>query len=1464
MPIRPKTSQRLTILLVICVIVGAAVYVGYRIAVHNHRLVMEQKRQSGMTAYANKDWKDAIDELGIYIADQDNLSEKGPKYDEALYALAQATDTSAHNLNDINSAIDLWQKYLSRQPDQAGNIKIEHQLLKREVQAERLDEALELAHELLAQNPRDQEAMEMLALSNFQSGHAEAARDMAIEYNKLNPTDDAGWDLTFRIERQLSAPLKRMFELTDAAEAKSSDPRVKLAEVMAFWYGFNPEMEGSHGAELMAKEKGLLLQLTAPAVQPPDASFAEYAVALLDKFGLYANSEGFLRRANAKLNSPYIRRLFIERLWQNGENQQVVNELSDITPDSTDPNPTLLAYKAMALHALKRDAEADALVSTLADASDNDVASAWALALQVNFHPDAADPGKQFTGYQQALLRDPANGVIDMMLAQSYFDAQEDDLAMEEAEDASKALPSWAAPHLLMAEALSYASRPPLQLPMGAMQAQSAVEAMAPDDPSSETALVVLYAWQYRLAVYHHDQPAIQDLIATLSSFRKTHADDPIVESTYVKALISVGDDQQARDVIQKAIANPPPLHVVGLSERGGEMLMIELAEVSHEASLGLENQILAAARKKFGLTRIAEAIAQEAVQTGKQTLPQALAFLQKASASGAGDPWYWQFVIADFREERGDPQARDAWIALGNAYPKNMAVQEAILNADVAGSLWQRGHIAGAFLHTTIDRLHALTGDGALGWRLATARLLLTSERPPEALQASSLLNDVLKHQFAALLDAQPHLLQSRAMEILGNLSGAITEMKRAADMTPSDPDVLYRLVYLYHKAHRYSDARDAFDRLASLTAAVPEPIAESSATIMFAQSEYQRAADMLSHYVDLPDAPDSAIGILAMCYQQLGDSTDAGRLFLRLKNATDLSPQTIQAAAGFFAGYNQIDMARQFLAKLDNGSLPSSSEQSLRADFEERFGDPAKADAIYRQAIAADKDDPQPAANYIGYLIRQKRFPQAARLIAAAQKSWPSNNQFPALKSLAAAMQSSYADRLAPVLDEMSRTAFNPSMATTLALMARTQAMSDQEAVQEFTDAINQPANQNYYPLYELAVGRMLMSDDPNVHSIATDLGQQAMNRFDSAAAFKLAANAYASIRDWNKALAASVQWRQRDAYNPIQADFYIARFQVNLGDPAAAATTLEPYVSVAQKTPQQWPNTDIIRLYAQTLLLTGQVDEADKLLRPLALQSAQWRDIWLALARESFTDGDAAAGWIDRVSPLLSSSDADKLVLASAWFNVANQYSYTPAFQNCVDILKPMAQRKALDQSMLLTLATAESSLNDSDAAAEYQSVIDSSDNTSAFNTATAQNNLANILMAEGDPASLAKAESLARSATQCTDPAAADTIAYFFDTLGHVELKEGKINDSIRQFQHANEILPNDPLIMIGLADSLVHGGKLPRARAMLSALQQQLDAATRLSPSYQQELDSVKAALAPASRPSVTNADFDRP
>src|SRR5207244_2296118 len=83
------------------------------------------------------------------------------------------------------------------------------------------------------------------------------------------------------------------------------------------------------------------------------------------------------------------------------------------------------------------------------------------------------------------------------------------------------------------------------------------------------------------------------------------------------------------------------------------------------------------------------------------------------------------------------------------------------------------------------------------------------------------------------------------------------------------------------------------------------------------------------------------------------------------------------------------------------------------------------------------------------------------------------------------------------------------------------------------------------------------------------------------------------------WDRALAASTEWRKRSLEQPLQAEEQIADAKLHLNDPAGAIEQIKPYLDRVAVNPDDLPQ--IVRLHAQALAQQGRVQDAQAMLEP-----------------------------------------------------------------------------------------------------------------------------------------------------------------------------------------------------------------------------------------------------------------------
>src|SRR4029078_185383 len=105
-------------------------------------------------------------------------------------------------------------------------------------------------------------------------------------------------------------------------------------------------------------------QATGRSLKDPEQ--VQGAINLLDTAGQYDEALAVLERTAEVGGDLRFRRLVIERLYQAGKYQQVIDRLATLDSQMEKADTHLLAHRAMALAALKRDVAAKRIVEFLA------------------------------------------------------------------------------------------------------------------------------------------------------------------------------------------------------------------------------------------------------------------------------------------------------------------------------------------------------------------------------------------------------------------------------------------------------------------------------------------------------------------------------------------------------------------------------------------------------------------------------------------------------------------------------------------------------------------------------------------------------------------------------------------------------------------------------------------------------------------------------------------------------------------------------------------------------------------------------------------------------------------------------------------------------------------------------------------------------------------------------------------
>jgi tetratricopeptide (TPR) repeat protein len=1004
----------------------------------------------------------------------------------------------------------------------------------------------------------------------------------------------------------------------------------------------------------------------------------------------------------------------------------------------------------------------------------------------------------------------------------------ENDLALEAFREACRWMPSWSEPHSQLALML---------VRLGRGTGDEAVHAaqnarMAGTDSAGRTDLQAAIAnirVSYARLLASPNQTDAAALLAAVKQIQTQLPNEPQTLPIYVALLAQTGDRNAAINAINAACAKPGD---------DGQDLLSDLAETSRVAHLGMEDAIYAAIAQKYGQTpRVAFSKAMGLLEAGHPD--DGLKLLLDARPKGqTTDAAYWDRAICQYREDAHDPSAADEWEKLGNAYPNDIEVQSTILSA--ATSAWNTKH---DFMRRTIDRVKALTGADANVWKTAYARWMLTgADADANAPEAVKLLTSVTS---ADADEYMPHVLLAMAYDDVNNLAAGLDEWRKAAAIEPQSPEAQFSLLQALHNLGKKEETDVVFQKLSALPN-VPPDLALAAATIIAAEGDMQHAETMLLAY---PKCSSQVLhdATLAKVYRVENRPNDAAQVYFGLVNARGLDANTIHEAADFFGSQGQKQEAQKFLDRLSDSGVPLWQSRLVQAEYEEEHGSTGTAANLYDQAVQAAGNNPDVAIQQIGFLLRQHDWIRAEQAIRSAATHWPSNTSVANLGKAEAAL-AAY-----PHLDEMSTliealTADPTSAAANDVIAVATNPGATAAQVKAMLDKYP-----GFEPLYELASRRLMNAGD---RAQAVTIAGRAMTRFPhSVDAARTNAEVNAAGGNWNDALIAAREWRQRLTDNPQPADEFTAVADLAVAQPQDAVDCLTPYIAQATAHPDD--NESILTTYCQALIRAGRQPDAQALLLPLAKNEVQWRLAWLNLAPVSFADGQSSAKWIEIVKPLLTpDSIEEQESLAEAYVSCADRDGYSPDYALARDVLKPFIGTSKMGARQWLTYAGAASGANDNRGAAQaYREVLKlNSDN------AIAENNLADLLRQTGDADSLKQAEALIEHAIANH---AADPDAYnFYDTQARILMKQRRNDDAIAAFEKGYAINPTSLDILIGLAAVYADTNRTGEASRYLSQIDDLMASGQQLSPELKAELDATRKSVLNANmHNSVTGTDY---
>ncbi len=973
--------------------------------------------------------------------------------------------------------------------------------------------------------------------------------------------------------------------------------------------------------------------------------------------------------------------------------------------------------------------------------------------------------------------RDRAWPYLWASLGEAYASLGERDLAIFAFHRAKETAPLWFVPRLRLSRLLMEAG----QLDAAVAEAEAA-RVVLPHPLTQGNYLVVAAA---RTPSGGSVDPAIARQVTEL---QKINPGDEATLALYLHVLANSNRKDEARTALRDALAKEKPPALASL---------IGLAVASRSLGLGLENNCIDMAMKKYGMTP--ELAMTQASMLGPDSKPaDAIELYRQAreKESKGENEVAWRLGWARLLEAVRDPGAGAAWKELGDdpALSGNVLVQKAVLGSLAAQS--DRELIA-----RTIERLKAITGEDAAVWRVARARTLLQENTPASIAQARQLLEETIR---AVPTSADAHLLLGAVFESQNDLDKAIKSYIDASRLRPN-PAITLQLVRLHLQRSDFGKAKEL---LSTLLLAQLDNAQKVQIAVFYTQlGEISRATAIIKDIGELPTDIATSLFLVQLDRRNGNLEKADARLRELLKQP---SLPVIVAAAEFYALTRQPERAISIIQQLGELKLQPGEREFAEAQFHDRYGDAKLAAEKFAAAAAAMPADARTQVAYVSHLLRRGRLDDA---LAAAKKASAAMPSHTPLANFLKQEQSLKAVNGRPDLLALSDAILNGHADSAVAA----------DAIYILAANRNEPPAQVVSRLRPLADRAPLL---PALQSILVG-GYRAMGQVAEAANIasrtaraipnsvefaRIAAQALAETGEWTQVLAAAQAWRQLAPGDSLGADLLAAEAMLRLGNYAGATKELSPHLPAAVKDPAALG--DVIRMQARILVLAGDYDRAAELLRPL-LKEKPWRIYYYYLASLLIKDVDAAGKWLTELGAAIPPDQIDERVnVAGGWIDKGIKYNRDSFRNTGRDMLRNLLTSNAETVIVVYGAALFKAQEGDRKGGEEgYRKVIAMDPKHTL-----AMNNLA-MLLAE-DNRNLDEAASLVTRALEI-EP----NVPAFIDTLAFVEGRRKQRDNSITAIDKAIKFDPLNPLWRMRKIELLLDFGERQRASDAIAELDQ---------------------------------------
>lgn len=1261
MRMKTKTVRRLTLVgAAIVLVAGSAV--GLFVVRHWMKdRTSAELRASGIAAVESADWYRALNDTASY------LKRVGPQVAQMDAEANRAYATARLNIEEadgahLRDATKFLRDYTIAKPE---DIEAKRELLDLSLRSNFFPEAIDLAEQI---RPKDLAActvadvptlrIEAQALY-FAKQRGPRIDNVLARLAELEPLDIEAAAIRLDVLQQSGDRTAARAYAEDLLKRFPSEPRAKMIAAFSRLQ-LNSVDEAAVAARLLIDAAGLDEEgKRVRACELPSGAVARSLVDALDNVMFHQHAFEVLREQTPKFTDVVLDRMLARRLWQEEQYDELLSRYGSLDPKSNRSDTELLGFVALTHVARNQNDKAAAIVETIGGREGSSRAKAWnAILAHATRKPDS-DMIPAIEQLKAAIRANGGEPILQWQLGEAYASLSRTEEARSAWEQAGKAdavgiarvARGWIVPPLRRAETLLNEGR-------AVEAARASAEALAYAPGKVVTNLVYFETQAARLMVNSEEGPKPLVLLQRLEAIdqalaaMKSDATAIDLRARLINARIvftaRTGNIERAKQLANEAIAAAETLDVSTLRR---------LAAVSQSERLGVEEQAIAVAEKKFGAT--AEVLYVRAVDlASRQRSEEGVALLRDAAQKNPKDLGS-QIALARFLEGRDNVASIEAWRGVLKGFGSDMFALRSVLGSPIVA---KNKELVGETVKA-YEKLTGNTGGDDVIVKLANARMLLqNAPTRADRDRAIGILADVTS-SIPTLLEPRVLLASALAMNdvrqgITPDYVRAVQELTAARSIDPRSSDIGLELGRLEQLRGNLDKAAEHLNALATDTT-IDIGYRRAAAELLVNQGTYAPVAvktlEELAKTMGDRTPPQMLLA-LGECYRALRQEERARETFARAgETATEV--ETVFAAARFFASRGELDRSDAILKRIETLDQRAWLRPLASARILSERGDNARAVAAFEELIASHPGEVELYRYLADHHIRRGDYAASMESAERGLKVAASDQALTLLREQARLLQSPEADAdLQPLIQALSNAPEHAQTREVLSVIQQARVRGDLNTPERLNAMVEK------YPTsvpVMMFVARKLEALDP---AGAILVGQRAMktNPADPGPA-QLVAELNLRLSRWQDMLEASQSWRERDRTPSPMPDLAIAEAQLNLKQVAKALETLKPHLKAAAANPGDPVSLGVINTNARILVAAGRESEAREYLKPLAQTSAAVRIFaWLNQAAR-FTPGyELSRKWIEELRPMISAEDvSEQLQFASGLVTMAARF-------------------------------------------------------------------------------------------------------------------------------------------------------------------------------------------------------------